>query len=228
MFDEGYRPDLAVVDSKLTNPDAKDLAVIFPMWHGGGKAGELLVKRLSQTQAVLDYNFHDQILEPDIGRVPESFNAIKNRVVTDILTLRDEAGYRDINLVGLSLGSVALAMVAEELPDFSATLVAPGSNLALCMWEGARTQGIRVAMEQKGITEEELDSAWGILAPKNHTGAFKGKKVEMLISQTDRIIPAKYQREMYNEVAKRGALVSARKHRRLGHAATLTRFCIKG
>jgi pimeloyl-ACP methyl ester carboxylesterase len=225
-FSESYTAEQAVVSSKLINETAPELMVIFRPWHGGGRVVGSLIKHLSTRAAVLDYEFHDQIIEPNIERVPESFQTIGEKVSEDLDRLVAEYDYHAIHLVGMSLGSVALALAAKNYPDFSSsTLVVAGDNLATLMWEGARTRAIQQAFIEQGITKLTLDKAWQSIAPKNQAGAFKGKKVKMVISKKDRLLPTAGQFNLRDSLRMAGADVSCI-YSSLGHSATISRFCL--
>lgn len=228
-FDEDYSPSQAVQSRQLLNGQADKLAVVFPPWHGGRRVTEALVKRLQKNNwAVLNYTFHDQILEPDIERVSQSFEAIQTEVTDNLGQINEMGQYSRVDLIGVSLGNVAMALVAEKNPEFtSATLVVPGSNLALAMWHGTRTQNIRNHLSQQGINEIDLDDAWRNLAPMSHAKAFKEKPTELVISTKDCIIPTSFQYEMSEALNDARSRVTNH-YNRLGHAASVAMFCYKG
>lgn len=73
-----YSPEQAILSSSLKNEGAPRLAVVFPPWHGGDEYMEMLTNRLAKNgSAVLDFDFHDQILEADIERVLQSYRYIQ-------------------------------------------------------------------------------------------------------------------------------------------------------
>lgn len=227
-FDEYYDPALAVNGVSHLNPEAQALTVIFPPWHGGGVFNELLARRRALNRSVLNYRLHDQILEPDIYRVQKSFDQIAETIAGDLYSLQDKMEYRRIHFLGMSLGNVALTKTAALFPDFdSATLVMAGSCLAASLWEGQRTQNIRSAFEEQGITKKQLRAAWYDLAPQSHVKYFEGKPVTAVISRRDSIIPTHQQVEMDSRLQNQGAKVR-KTFSNFGHAATLTSFCIKG
>lgn len=228
-IDLDYRPSQAITSKRLSNPRGNRLSVLFPPWHGGGVAYDILTRRLARNgSAVLSYNFHGQILQPDIDSVVESFNVIQDSVVADIHALSEKHDYCAVNLIASSLGNVSLAMVADKHASFQkATLVVAGSNLARCMWDGGRTRSIRQQFETQNISVSVLDDAWRQLAPKAHVDAFKDKEVLMYLSESDTIIPARYQRE----IAENLQAVTDNIHihtDQSGHAATIAGFCLRG
>jgi esterase/lipase len=225
-----YTPRQAIESRRLLNESGRRLYVLFPYWHAGqGTTYSSLVRRLARDgPAVVAYGLNDHILQPNIDVVLESFEWIQKQIVADIQKLIQANQYTEVRLGGLSLGNVSLAKVAQRFHDFAvATIVVGGSNLARCTWEGIRTQAIRKAFEEQGISEELLDVVWQSLAPKQAAEAFRDKQVYMVVSSSDRIIPTFYQREMtttLNEVTDDLQIV----YYRAGHAASILRFCTRG
>jgi predicted peptidase len=227
-FSGEYQPTDAITDRLSLNPDADNLAVIFPPWHGGSPMVDVLARRRALAHSVLSYKFHDAILNPDVESVKLSFEAIAERVSSDLYEFQDQMKYQRIHFIGLSLGNVALAKTAAKFPYFSgATMLTAGNSLADGLWEGSRTQGLRRLFEEKGLTEKSLRGYWRDLAPASHTESFAGKRVNAIVSRNDRIIPSYQQIEMVKRLQYSEADVIER-YTDLGHVAALTSFCIKG
>lgn len=227
-FSGEYMAGDAVVAARHLNPDASDLKVVFPHWHASETETNLLHRRLSRQNSVLHYYLHDRILEPNRERVRDSFDVISKRAAADLSIFEEEGRYRSIELIGISLGNVALAKTATLFPNFdSATLVVAGSSLADCMWEGARTRNLRSAFEHQQVSQSELRVEWADLAPSKHAPSFHKKQVKAIVSKRDSIIPTSYQIEMVQKLEEARAEVTGA-YTVLDHSATLTRFCIKG
>ena len=220
-FEAAYQPEEAIVDSFLENPDSHKVAVVFPHWHANAKSvGALTSRFVKSGYTVLGYQFHDRIMEPNVDRVVKSFSKIRDTILCDIA----ELDHSEVHLVWLSLNNVAMAMVAGEGVRFSkATFVLAGSDLARAMWAGAKTQNIRLRLEEQGVTEEDLALAWEGLAPGKYAGAFAGKEVRAIYSGVDRIVPASFQHEMIGLLESKARI--GKIHSRLGHAANITKFC---
>jgi len=227
-FKGDYDPEWAIASTSYENPGKKQLNVIFPPWHGGGRVIDLLGRRLAIGSSVLRYEFHDRILEPDIENVQMSFNKIAGRVSDDLDHITAKSNYEKVHLVGLSLGNVALAKTARMFDDFdTVTMVTAATILSDAMWEGARTQNIRQVFEEQGVTQRQLRVAWHDLAPLTHVKVFREKQVHTVVSRSDTIIPAYLQSQMSDRLRMAGANVKET-IKPLGHVATLTSFCIKG
>lgn len=158
--DASYEPNMAVVSRTLLNENAKVLTVLIPPWRGGKGVYMKLAKRLmNRGSAVLVYEFHRQILEPDVQKTRASFAVIQQCLTDEINSLVQKHGYESVDFISSSLGSVTMCMLASTYRNFaSATFVVAGSNLARCLWEGSRTQSLRHAFEVQGMSEEKLDA----------------------------------------------------------------------
>lgn len=224
-----YQPEQAIRDVQLYNPDAPRLAVIFPPWHGGGRTHHAFIQRLVRHNwAVIDNTFHDEILKADAKQVLASYSHIQSTVTEHLLKATRQRHYEQIHLVGISLGNVALALVADAFREFTAaSIVTPGSSLANCAWNGIRTQHIQLGFEKQGYDRIGLGYIWQKLAPLKYVRTFSGKPVQAVISTTDRVIPAEYQYEITDALDQAGAAVQL-KQTRLGHFATIANFYLTG
>lgn len=227
LHTDAYTPKHAIEDSQLHNENGDGLAVLFPPWHNGGKFYERLSARLvKKGWAVLSYKFSGEILKPDIEQVLASFAHIRDHVGEDVNKLNADNRYKKIHLIGASLGNVSMAMTASVIPDFtSAQFTVAAGNLARSTWEGSRTQGIRMALENLGHSEDELDDAWASIAPAAFAKYFDGKVVHALVSLSDTVIPTKYQHQMVNALSENSSEI-AEINTKLGHYATIARFCL--
>jgi hypothetical protein len=230
-LDPKYKPQNAIVGRQLFNESASKLNVVLPGWHNHptGFPINKLVKRLTKKGwAVLVYDFHDQLLEPNEDTVVESFNYIRRAITADIERLVKQKNYSQVHLTGISLGTVAWALVADSYKDFtSATIVLGGDDLAIDMWHGVRTQHYRHAFEKLHVGIRRLDKEWQGIAPVNHLKHFRGKKVKVVIALGDEVIRPKYQRKLVERLVRNGAIVRLKKSR-FGHALTIIRFCLFG
>jgi hypothetical protein len=176
----------------------------------------------------LVYDFHDQILEPDEDTVTESFRYIRDSVSSQIGNLVDDKKYKEIKLIGISLGCVPLSLVADRFTKFtSVTQVVGGDDLAIDMWHGARTQHVRRGFEKMHVGVRRLAKEWDGVAPENHLRHFKNKPVKLVISLNDSFVGTKYQKKLAKKIAKAGAKLNI-KHKLTGHSLTIINFCLFG
>lgn len=227
----GYSPTKAVTSRRVLNPDAQDLTIVIPPWHGGGRAYESYIRRLGrQGGAVVTYDFNDEILKPNVEQTLASFMQIQAVVAGELNELVKDHDYKNITVFAASLGNVALALIAEQFKAFDkAIMVVAGSDLAKSTWEGIRTQAIRRSFETQPqpYDEQRLIELWEPLAPAKHAAAFGGKDVDFIISTTDEVIPTVYQQEYADALKQADANVNVT-YTRLGHYLAVGQACLFG
>lgn len=229
LIDPDYKPEQAIASSDLLNPNGRKLVVIFPHWGARGMLFEKLKKRYAkQGWAVLAYRFSDRLLEAQDGTVVESFLHIQKTIANDLEKLCSKHNYEEVRFVAISIGSVAMNMVADKFDRFTtATIVVGGDDLANDMWHSFRALNLRQAFQRQHIGIKTLDKHWYKIAPKNHVGSFSGKEVNFLLSLSDMIILTKYQYALVDAIREAGGNVNL-KSTRFGHIFTIARFCYFG
>jgi len=223
--EQSYDTSQALASSQLYNEHADRLAVVFAPWHGSGLYGRRFVKRLVKSgSAVLDLEFHDNLLEANAPRVIASFASSSNEIINELKAVNSRHNYQALDFISVSLGTVVMVLVSEKVTDFtSVTMVVPGSSLARGVWQGQATQNIRDSLEQQGYTEESLDEEWQSLRPSEHVACFTGKPVHVVTSLTDQIVPPQLQQEMVDDLRMAGANVTVNTSN-LGHYAAAARY----
>lgn len=224
-----YKPRDAILSHRLLNAHSNKLVVIFPAWGAKGLLFKKLKGRyIKDGWAVLAYRFHDQLLEAEDEIVVESFFYIQKTVANDLERLCSKNNYNEIKFVGISLGNVAMNMVADKFNKFTeATIVVGGDDLAKDMWYGFRTYDIRKGFEKQHIGLKMLEKHWNKIAPKNHVRGFSDKIVTFLLAKNDMMVLPKYQYSLADAVKEAGGKVTV-VATRFGHAVTIARFCIFG
>src|ERR1700733_8690445 len=113
LIDPNYKPENAVLGRDIIKPHRERLVVLFPPWHGDGRVYRRLVQRLSKKGwGVVAYHFNKQILEAEDHIVVESYRQIQKQVVEDLeLIVKDS--HKEVRFIGLSLGNLALVLVAD-------------------------------------------------------------------------------------------------------------------
>ncbi len=229
LFRDDYDPARIITSDTLINSTGETLEVLFAPWHGGGAAYERLAMRhAARGDAVLSFNFDDQLLTYDSDQVLKSFRALSETAAERINKLASTGAYRDVNLTAASLGTSALTMTAPLLNRFDRIrLVTPGANVADCTWHGIRTKHIKYELEKRGETYDSLNDKWQPIAPVTHVAALVGKEVELVLSRTDKIIPTRSQYEYASAVRAQGIQPKV-SYRFGGHYWTIGRYCYTG
>jgi hypothetical protein len=223
--DPSYTPDQAVQGHEFHGAEEGSILWgICPPWLGGGLYVDRLARTLSKSGSVLRPILHDQIIEPNVKRVPESYKHIQGWTVDQINSRA--ANFDEVRLAVLSLGHATLFLTAPYIPKLTRVeSVVGGASLADCLWEGERTLPIRKQFEADGITFEEVSEAWQDIGIQNNAHGFKGVSVNMRTSTTDKIILSQYQQRLQANFEQAGAHVEFSKSR-AGHYVTAARFCL--
>lgn len=227
LWATSYRAEQAIsgVSYRKASPQSDTLTVVFPPWHAPGWFMQRVQHRLARRGDVLSYNFSGDILSDESRQVKDSFEFIADTVSNDVRCLNSEKQVSLVNLLGFSLGNVALSMTAEQLDSFHAiTMVVPGTDLLTGLWHGKRTQLVRAGLERKGNTYEQLKAEWSQLAPIAHIDVMRGHPLKLVLAEDDIIIPIE-QGSQYVDILQAAGLnpeINIAKNR--GHVSTILHY----
>ncbi|TIP22182.1 MAG: dienelactone hydrolase-related enzyme, partial [Mesorhizobium sp.] len=99
-------------------------------------------------------------------------------------------GYREISVLGMSLGSwVAAIVAAHDLAVSKASLFLTAGSLADMVWTGRATRSIRDSLEPE-IELTDLRRAWGPLNLENyaHSLARPGLDLQLVLAKRDKVV----------------------------------------
>lgn len=224
-----FQPDHSVKSKEIITGDDNRLVVIFPHWHGRGWLYKILCSRLVRKGwSILLYDFDDRILSSDDKAVKKAFDNLATTVSKDINRIAKDKRYKEIHLMGLSLGNVPLMMSTPLVKAFhGATLVLPGDDLAIDMWHGMVTQNLKYIYQKKHIGLEKLDREWAAETPYKYLPYLSGKNIHIFISKSDKIIRSDYQKRMADLLIKTESTAKVSVWH-IGHALSLARYCLFG
>jgi len=202
--------------------------ILIAPWHAGSHIFSLIKRRIRQEgEAYIQYNLIPDILSLDVKTTRKYFEAINRNIREDLEKIHKENGIEKFIIVGLSLSCVFAMMIANENTLVTdVILVAPGSTLAESMWTGLRTEKIKRVMKRNGMTLGHLKKYWAELAPESYIRGIKDKKVTILLSKSDNIIPYRFGKRFAEEVKKEIPDVEIKENNMLGHYGTMIYFCL--
>ncbi|PCK84366.1 dienelactone hydrolase-related enzyme [Rhizobium sophoriradicis] len=192
-----------VVWAKITESGSFDHAlVIFHHWNASARSGQI-AKFFSQRgitviEIAMPYHFErsrpgslyaDYILSANLGRTIQSMR----QAVWDgrklVCWLKSE-GYREVSVLGMSLGSWVAGLIAAHDPVVSkASLFLTAGSLADMVWTGRATRSIRDSLEPK-IELTDLRRAWGPLNMENyaHRLARPDLDLHVVLAKRDKVV----------------------------------------
>ncbi|MCR4311157.1 MAG: alpha/beta hydrolase [Candidatus Taylorbacteria bacterium] len=210
--------------------DAKMLCVLIPPWKTTADYYRLMRKRIhSAGYSCLEYKISSSLLSPDYKYTHRAFREVIDKVRVDIEKMVREYAFKKVQVIGVSIGCIEAAMITNHNPLVTkVVLVAPGSNLAESMWYGLKTRNLRSLFEQQGIDLPFLKNEWRDLAPENNFDGFKGKEIEIYLSQCDVNIPYRFGRKLADGMISQGLKPKVYENKFLGHYLTVLSYLWKG
>jgi dienelactone hydrolase len=192
-----------VVSAKITESGSFDQAmVIFHHWNAGARKRQIAnffsQRGITVVEITMPYHFErsrpgsahaDYMLSPNLGRTIQS---VRQAVLDGrklIRWLRGE-GYREIAVLGMSLGSwVAALVAAHDLAVSKASLFLTAGSSADMVWTGRATRSIRDTLEPE-IELTDLRRAWAPLNLENyvHSLARPDLALHVVLAKRDRVV----------------------------------------
>ena len=189
--------------AKVTESGSLDQAlVVFHHWNAKTRNGQLarFFSRRGTTvvEIAMPYHFErsrpgsthaDYMLSANLGRTIQS---VRQAVLDGrkLIQWLKSNGYRNISVLGMSLGSwVAGLIAADDLAVSRASLFLTAGSLADMVWTGRATRSIRDSVEPI-IELTDLRKAWGPLNIENYVKllARPGLDLHVVLAKRDKVI----------------------------------------
>ncbi|RWP57420.1 dienelactone hydrolase-related enzyme [Mesorhizobium sp.] len=192
-----------VVWTKITDSGSFDQAmVIFHHWNASARNRQIAnffsQRGITVVEIAMPYHFErsrpgsahaDYMLSPNLGRTIQSVR----QGVWDgrkLIGWLKSQGYREISVLGMSLGSwVAGLVAAHDLAVSKASLFLTAGSLADMVWTGRATRSIRYSLEPE-IELTDLRRAWGPLNLENyaHSLARPDLDLHVVLAKRDKVV----------------------------------------
>ncbi|TIV81703.1 MAG: dienelactone hydrolase-related enzyme [Mesorhizobium sp.] len=192
-----------VVSAKITESGSFDQAmVIFHHWNASARNRQIAnffsQRGITVVEIAMPYHFErsrpgsvhaDYMLSPNLGRTIQS---VRQAVLDGRKLIRwlKSEGYREISVLGMSLGSwVAAIVAAHDLAVSKASLFLTAGSLADMVWSGRATRSIRDSLEPE-IQLTDLRRAWGPLNLENyaHSLARPDLDLQVVLAKRDKVV----------------------------------------
>ncbi len=209
-----------IVHAKVTNAGSFDHAVIvFHHWNASSRNAPLarfLARRgLAVVEIAMPYHLErsrpgsthaDYMLSPNLGRTLQS---VRQAVVDgrQLIRILRRAGYKNVSVLGVSLGSWVAGLVAAHDPTIQkASLILSAGSLADMVWTGGATRHIRASLEGR-IELSELRRAWAPLSLGSYSAklARPGLDVQLILAKRDRVVLPVLSEELIHQMQGAGA-----------------------
>lgn len=203
-----------VVCAKVTESGSLDHAlVVFHHWNAHARNSQIArffsQRGVTVIEIAMPYHFErsrpdsthaDYMLSSNLGRTIQSVR----QGVWDgrklIRRLKTE-GYREVSVLGMSLGSwVAGLVAAHDMAVSKASLFLTAGSLADIVWTGRATRSIRNSLEAE-LVLTDLRRAWGPLNMENYAHLLARPELELhvVLAKRDKVVlPALSEKFMKN------------------------------
>lgn len=192
-----------VVWAKITESRSFDQAmVIFHHWNASTRNGQIAKffsrRGITVVEIAMPYHFErsrpgsvhaDYMLSPNLGRTVQSVR----QAVCDgrkLIAWLKSQGYREISVLGMSLGSwVAGLIAAHDRAVSKASLFLTAGSLADMVWTGRATRSIRESLEPV-VELTDLRRAWRPLNLENYALNLARSDLELhvVLAKRDKVV----------------------------------------
>lgn len=150
----------------------------------------------------------NDFLNADLGA---AIRSVRQSVsdVRSLVTVLHDAGFQEVNLVGVSLGSCIGGLVAEVEPRIvRSVLLLTAGDFAETVWFGSATAHIRSVIEAN-ITLQDLQEVWSVISPINFVDRCVKNNSRILIisGRLDKVVPLNLASEFVNKLRDAGVEV---------------------
>lgn len=183
----------------------KDKAVILLSGWRATQAQYWLFSTLIALQGYhcLTYTYDKEILNPNPQRTVKNVTNVVADIVTEVTRLHKH-GVHDITLFGTSLGSVLAILAAKQAPQVDTIILnTSGYDIAKIIWSwDSFVPHFKKQIVDQGINLKQLSQAWTRINPKNNLIGLTTKKVLLLSSQVDTVIPFEQAEKLFRALTK--------------------------
>ena len=194
-FAAGGSNDVVHVDIVRAGAAVRRCVIIVPHWNAKNRAYDSMasvLRRLgfdvfivtlphhTSRAASSDQQVANDFLNADLGTAIRSVR----QAVSDVRSLTTwlrEQGYREVNLIGVSLGScVASIVTAFDSQIHRSVLILTAGDFAETVWTGRATAHIKQTIERH-IDLADLRRAWAIISPITFAERYRPMSGRLLI-----------------------------------------------
>jgi pimeloyl-ACP methyl ester carboxylesterase len=212
-----------MVWAKITESGRGDQAlVIFHHWNATRRmrqiTGFLSRQGITVVEIAMPYHlersrpgslYADYMLSANVGRTVQ---AVRQAVWDGRKLIRwlQNEGYRDVSVLGISLGSWIAGLIAAHEPVVSkASLFLSAGSLADMVWTGRATRSIRKSLEPH-LSLIQLQRAWAPLNLERHADklARPGLKLHVVVASRDSVVLPDLSERLLQRLGDAGAKVT--------------------
>lgn len=175
------KPKQAIVVMPQWNADAFSHNALCSLFNRFGISALRLSKPYHDIRRPAELVRSDYAVSSNIGRTIEACR----QAVVDIRSCLDwleRQGYEQFGILGTSLGSCYAFIATAHDPRLQVCAFNHASmSFGDVVWTGQSTRHIRSALEQEGLTEEQLNGMWAAVSPSSFMDKFAAHPKKVLV-----------------------------------------------
>lgn len=181
MWNKYDRKSTKKITKEIIECKGSDKAVIyFPYWTGNSKSYKKIAKKLPNHTHIF-YDFPNEVLSKDI-KVSLNYLIKLFRNADKSVKLLRKMGYKEITLVGSSLGSNIALKLATLVKVDKIILNTIDRNIALEIFTSPALKKLKSFLTKKEFTYDNLEKIYKFISNKSNLKKIKNKdKIKLLI-----------------------------------------------
>lgn len=197
----------------------KKVVFLLTGWQGTQAQHWLFAKLIEKTgYYCITYTYDKEILDPNPKVTVENVSHVVVDLLEEISRLNKQ-NIHDITIIGTSMGNIPAVITANKSADVDKLILNMcGNDMAQIIWSWDHViKGFKSEMLRNGVTLEKLSQEWKSINPKNNLANLKNKKILLLLSKKDTIIPFQQADELRKSLIKINASTIVKTSNHFGH-----------
>ena len=216
--------------SKITEHHTKGSSITYILlspWHTNKSLFSGIKNKIKKLGfSYVQYDFTPDVLTPDIESTKKSFKKMQREIGVDMRDWIEKYDTEHFVIIGISLSCVIASMISGLNNKIRGIiLVVPGNSLSESLWKGIRTKRFKEKLKEEGVGLADLRNYWSEMDLKKYIHNFKDKRVKILISKSDKVVPYHLGKKFADEVRETVPDADIQINTFLGHFGTVINFC---
>jgi len=172
----------------------KKAVILLSGWKGTQTQYWIFSKLLERNgYHCITYTYDNQILSTDPKEMVTNILLVVDDIIHEVELLKSQK-IPTVTLFGTSLGSTLAILSAEKTPNVDAVVLnTSGEDISKIIWSWETVmKGFKRELIQKGYTFKKLNDELESINRKEDIKKLKNKKIMLLLSTKDKIIPHEY------------------------------------
>ncbi|HRV76137.1 MAG: hypothetical protein H6799_00380 [Candidatus Nomurabacteria bacterium] len=205
---------------KLNNTKA---TFLFVPWQSGDVMQRWIMKQVPKSRDTYSISPRSLLLKDPI-QTKEQCIRVCEEATKRVQQILNENNYKEINIVGLSVGTGVAAYAANRIKSANlkfVDFVCPGAELSTALWLGSRTQNLKDCYEEQGFSLMQIQKEWSRVDLINNLDFAKSTKLRITYSKSDLVIVPRQSEKVITNLKSSNTYLKVKTNRYFGHYLTM-------